>query len=1468
MRQMAQNHSLPPKMKKPLILTAGIAAVLALPNSVQAIDRNWVGGGAAADWNDPLNWDTGVPTSDTGDNIFVRLPGSLTGPAINANVLRIAVGSPGVPTSGFTFGTGTYNLTEIQVADAHNGLNPMSNRYGRAFINAGTTINTGQFFVGEWDGGTGHVVQSGGDVVISNQFRVGHWPQADVGGGTVSTYTMNGGTITLTGDPANPFDEAQAGNVYLGIDSTGMFTVNGGVFTAKGIALDNRGATGGEDTLEVNGGILNIGANGIGSQNAATPATYEVILKGGTIRATAPWTSNLETTLTSGGTGIIYDTNGNEVTLSGILKGTGGLAKAGAGTLLLTGANTYAGGTTVNSGTLRIGNGGASGSVGTGAVLIAAGASLIYSRTDSLTVPGTISGTGAVSIESGSLNLANATGTLSATVAAGSTLAISGSVGTVTVSTTGTLEASTAGTGTVTASSVSLSGSTLKMTVGSTSTKIVVNNAGGLVANGSNSIQISPVNLTAGTYPLVDYTGTIGGGGFASFTLTGLPSRAVGGLVHNTAGTSIDLNITAIDSPKWTGANNALWDGTTQNWLLLVGGGTTTYQNLDAVLFDDTATGTTTIDVTAPFTPSAVTFNNTTKTYTLTGAGGINGNTGLTKQGTGRVILATINNYTGTTNVQAGVLQIGDGLSGSVTGTSITIAAGATVELNQFGDLNLPISGAGALRTIGDGNFSLGAGNLTGTLSVNVVGSSFHFVGLNSQPAFDGPITITSGTLRALGTQALGTTTGTTTILNGGTLDVNGFDLGGEQISVVGAGVDANGAIVNNGGGTIFNLHSVKLTGPTSFGGTGRWDIRQTGLPNELLDLAGFKLTKVGSNQVSVVNVDITPGDIDINAGTFSVEDTTTVQGAGTITLNPNGSLGLWVNKPGEVTRNIVALGGSITELGSGGATTVDSPISLQADLNVNVGGGATVLTLTGALTESGGSRIVSVNGPGRLVVTNDSNVWTGGTTINSGSLQIGTIGGTTGRIGSGPLTLNGTLVTARSDGFTFTEDINPLFPAGGLTLAGNGTVTLAAGVDVQVNDLNFGINGVNDTQGGTLNISNGNSVVVQNTFIVGNSAGGGGVSAGIINQTGGSLTVNAPNTDGRNFVLGHWPQGQGTYNQSGGTLDSPNISMAISWDGSGTYNLSGGTASVLGLRFGHNGSQSGVFNLTGGTLNLGSEGIWEQNAGLPNDINLGGGVIAASVDTTIFLPTELTGTNGNVTFNSNGNTLTISGSVSGLGGLTKTGAGALVLTNTNFYSGTTTVNAGTLRINNTFGSATGNGNVTIAAGARLEGVGTVGDGIGTITAAINGKLAPGLPAGTLTMDLGAGTMNLAGAVTGVGTGALEFDLGPVSDMVFLNTGTLTIGTGVLEFDDFLFTLLSGFTEGDYVLFDGNSPINGTLGPNVTGSLSPNFMGTLQFANGGNDLVLRVVPEPGSIGGLVAGVGVLIGLSRRRKLYP
>ena len=56
-----------------------------------------------------------------------------------------------------------------------------------------------------------------------------------------------------------------------------------------------------------------------------------------------------------------------------------------------------------------------------------------------------------------------------------------------------------------------------------------------------------------------------------------------------------------------------------------------------------------------------------------------------------------------------------------------------------------------------------------------------------------------------------------------------------------------------------------------------------------------------------------------------------------------------------------------------------------------------------------------------------------------------------------------------------------------------------------------------------------------------------------------------------------------------------------------------------------------------------------------------------------------LTGSGGNATVDTNGNAVTLSGQLSGLGGLTKLGLGLLTLSATNTYAGSTQVNAGIL---------------------------------------------------------------------------------------------------------------------------------------------------------------------------------------------
>ncbi len=214
-----------------------------------------------------------------------------------------------------------------------------------------------------------------------------------------------------------------------------------------------------------------------------------------------------------------------------------------------------------------------------------------------------------------------------------------------------------------------------------------------------------------------------------------------------------------------------------------------------------------------------------------------------------------------------------------------------------------------------------------------------------------------------------------------------------------------------------------------------------------------------------------------------------------------------------------------------------------------------------------------------------------------------------------------------------------------------------------------------------------------------------------------------------------------------------------------------------------------------------------------------------------------------------------------------------IVFNHPNDYTGTTTIGigrgwtGGELWANNTHGSATGSGDVSIS-GGLLAGDGFIvntGEGRG-VTLGASGRIGPGASVGeigTLTLSTGDKGLGISGAVGSANLGSLIFDLDTStnSDRVDLLAGVLNIGSGVLEFDDFAFNPLSGFGVGEYTLFNTNAAINGTLGENLSGSIG-DFTGTIGFSGDGQDLILTVVPEPSVLGALAIGA---IGLMARRR---
>ena len=151
---------------------------------------------------------------------------------------------------------------------------------------------------------------------------------------------------------------------------------------------------------------------------------------------------------------------------------------------------------------------------------------------------------------------------------------------------------------------------------------------------------------------------------------------------------------------------------------------------------------------------------------------------------------------------------------------------------------------------------------------------------------------------------------------------------------------------------------------------------------------------------------------------------------------------------------------------------------------------------------------------------------------------------------------------------------------------------------------------------------------------------------------------------------------------------------------------------------------------------------------------------------------------------------------ISGNGSLTKAGSGTLTLSgnNTTTFTGTTTVNAGTLLVNNTSGSATGTGNVTVNSGGTLSGSGTAGQGIisGNVTVASGGNIASAGSTNGLTLS---GGLNLqAGSASNF---TLLTPTGNGTPLINVSAGNLTVGSH----NTIYLTAGAGFAPGTYDLF-------------------------------------------------------------------
>ncbi|MCG7509060.1 autotransporter domain-containing protein [Mesorhizobium retamae] len=230
---------------------------------------------------------------------------------------------------------------------------------------------------------------SGGTTIADGTLSV--LADDNLGGGDL---TFDGGVLQVGGNAfsstVRTINWGANGGGFDILDASNSFVVSqtlngpGGLTKSGAGTLVLSGTNGYSGGTTINDGTLSISSD-------ANLGGGSLTFAGGTLQATADIATARNITLAGNGT-VLTDI-GTMLTLSGTVSGTGGLIKSGQGILTLTGANTYAGTTTIDDGTLRLGNGGTSGSIA-GNVVNNSG--LTFNRSDAVTFGGLISGNGIV----------------------------------------------------------------------------------------------------------------------------------------------------------------------------------------------------------------------------------------------------------------------------------------------------------------------------------------------------------------------------------------------------------------------------------------------------------------------------------------------------------------------------------------------------------------------------------------------------------------------------------------------------------------------------------------------------------------------------------------------------------------------------------------------------------------------------------------------------------------------------------------------------------------------------------------------------------------------------------------------------------------------------------------------------------------------------------------------------------------
>ena len=1205
--------------------------------------------------------------------------------------------------------------------------------------NAGATLNLVQ---------TGTLAADNGVVTSSLNDSYGLLSGLTVGGSDWATFT---GT-TIAALPTASYTSQNA----VGSWAANQNITNGGAYTGTLLASSTIGSL---RFNNASAGTVNLGANTLtvadGILVTSTAGAYASAITGGTL-------------LGVGGLGgkdlIVIQNNTNAagaLTIASSIADNGGataLTKSGLGQLILSGSNSYSGGTFLNTGTLNINNNNA---LGTGSLALLAGVAIDNTSGSPVTLPGSNTVTlGSTGAHSGVTYLGSNSGYLSIG-AGGITIAVT--------QTDTSYLANNSFSLTVNNGTLNLAGdiSAPAGAVGTNYNAMLLKDGNGtLILSGSNNF-LKAVALRSGTLGLANANALGGAGLTISYPGTSTPT------LDNTSGAPLTLT----SNPTLATATTFAFAGSQS---LDYGSGTVTLN----------ANPTTIINV----------ITNTLKFGgTLTTFGSAYG---FTKIGAGTLTLTGSSTYSGATIVTGGTLLL-TGTSGVLGATSgITISgSGLMIVDDRNGPANanritntagFSMGNGGAFQYVGSDTAGVNSSETIATTTLNT-GVSKITVSYNGTNA--ATLTSTTGIARTANTGGialingvgLGNTSGTSNVAKFitttaptlvGTTSSTGINATVKNTKIV-PYLLGEATVTTGGLGTMTGTANTFLTYTAT---TGMRPLNPTDeFRTSTINYTGTDNTYVSALTTATASASV--NSLVLNGGDLAIANTTTltnVSGALLFvtnnTIKPVGTTGLLGLAAGE---NIISVNSGVTGTISAGIVgTNTSGLSIY---------GPGILKLSGSGTYGG---TTYVNTGATLVIGNNNALGNSSLQLNGGSFRTDGLAQTIRNtfITSGTQTIGGygDLTLAGGAGIGPAVALNGNSTAF-LTLANVGTTTISGTFS-----LNNAASGAYNNNGEGLSIGSSGNLVITGPIIDNNTAnvpsGVGSVMTINFRGVGANVTINptANNSYGAN-TANHNVMSNGGYNTL--TLGGPGGAGALitplgtgtiqSNDGRGVFfqAVTSGQVLNVGIQLGNsiNNTGSMPFGFTG-----------------PNDMTLAGPLSFGT--TGMIFPVLGTGV---LTFSNTialgNNNLNIAGPGSAVfsganvitgtaGSLTKYGPGTLTLAGTNTLSGATTLNGGTVILDYslTNSSRLTSGTSTTAA-LTLNGVnlqlkgGSASQTLGTTTAAT--ALAAGQS--KITRNGGSSTIDLRGIIRAAG-GALDFESG-IATTTSVNTlgmlaGWATVG--------------------------------------------------------------------------------------------